>query len=82
MLVLARWARQGEGIRSGCCLSLPQSCNRNKPLLARFGGERRGRPGPHEITLRKVVQGILKEGDRSRVFRRIDELRMVYTYGG
>jgi hypothetical protein len=37
---------------------------------------------PYELTLSKVVEGILKEGDNSRVFRRIDGLVLVYTYAG
>jgi hypothetical protein len=37
---------------------------------------------PRELTMSKVVEGILKEGDRSRVFRRVDGLVLVYTYAG
>jgi hypothetical protein len=35
---------------------------------------------PHELVMSKVVQGILKEGENSRVFRRVDGWRLVYTY--
>ena len=37
---------------------------------------------PRELVMSKIVQGILKEGDRSRVFRRVDGWRLVYTYTG
>jgi hypothetical protein len=37
---------------------------------------------PRELTLSKVVEGILKEGDQSRVFRRVDGLVLVFTYAG
>jgi len=34
----------------------------------------------HEFTMSKRVQGILEEGGQSRVFRRLDETRLVFTY--
>lgn len=37
---------------------------------------------PREVTMSKIVQGILKEGERERVFRRVDGLRLTYTYEG
>ena len=36
----------------------------------------------HELTMSKRVQGILEEGGQARVFRRLDETRLVYTYEG
>ena len=36
----------------------------------------------HEFTMTKRVQGILDEGGQTRVFRRLDETRLVYTYEG
>ena len=36
----------------------------------------------HEFTMSKRVQGILEEGGQARVFRRLDETRLVYTYQG
>ena len=36
----------------------------------------------HEFTMSKRVQGILEEGGQTRVFRRLDETRLVYTYEG
>jgi hypothetical protein len=35
---------------------------------------------PRELTMSKTVQGILREGERSRVFRRVDGLVLRYTY--
>lgn len=35
---------------------------------------------PYEVTMTKLVQGILKDGAQSRVFRRADETRLAYTY--
>lgn len=37
---------------------------------------------PRELMLNKTVEGILKEGDKSRVFKRLDQLHLVYTYPG
>lgn len=37
---------------------------------------------PRELTMAKVVEGILKNGGTSRVFKRLDQLRLVYTYAG
>jgi hypothetical protein len=36
----------------------------------------------HEFTMSKRVQGILEDGGQTRVFRRLDETRLVYTYEG
>ena len=36
----------------------------------------------HEFTMIKRVQGILEESGQTRVFRRLDETRLVYTYEG
>ena len=36
----------------------------------------------HEFTMSKRVQGILEEGGQTRVFRRLDETHLVYTYEG
>ncbi|MSR36150.1 MAG: hypothetical protein EXR95_05820 [Gemmatimonadetes bacterium] len=35
---------------------------------------------PYQLTVSKLVEGILKEGTESRVFRRVDGLMLVYTY--
>jgi hypothetical protein len=37
---------------------------------------------PRELTMSKIVQGILKDGGRERVFRRVDGLRLIYSYEG
>ena len=34
----------------------------------------------HQFTMSKRVQGILEEGGQARVFRRLDETHLVYTY--
>jgi len=34
----------------------------------------------HELTMSKRVQGILQENGQSRVFRRLDETHLIYTY--
>ena len=36
----------------------------------------------HEFTMSKRVQGILEEDGQSRVFRRLDETHLLYTYEG
>jgi hypothetical protein len=37
---------------------------------------------PRELVMSKVVEGVLKEGDQSRVFRRVDGWRLIYSYAG
>lgn len=36
---------------------------------------------PRELTISKLVEGILNDGGQRRVFRRFDQTRLVYTYG-
>lgn len=35
---------------------------------------------PRELVMAKVVEGILKNGETSRVFKRLDQLRLVFSY--